>query len=65
MNAVIDRILAAARGSDKRIILPESRDPRVLRAGRKIVDDGLARGCRAEDIVLVTAITVVQAAADN
>jgi len=42
MSIVIDRIVAAARANRKRIILPESRDPRVLRAARRAVDEGLA-----------------------
>jgi len=42
MSDVIDRILAAAKAADKRIVLPEPRDPRVLMAARRIVDEGLA-----------------------
>ncbi len=43
MSDLIDRILASARAEDKRIVLPEPEDPRVLQAARRIVDDGLAR----------------------
>lgn len=42
MSDVIDRILAAAKAADKRIVLPEPRDPRVLMAARRIVDERLA-----------------------
>jgi len=42
MSDVIDRVLAVAKAADKRIVLPEPGDPRVLMAARRIVDEGLA-----------------------
>jgi phosphate acetyltransferase len=42
MNAVIEKILDVARNANRKIVLPESQDPRVLRAARRITDEGLA-----------------------
>ncbi len=39
---LLDRILARARNTPKRIVLCEGDDPRVLEAARRAVDDGIA-----------------------
>jgi phosphate acetyltransferase len=43
MNAVIEKILDVARNADRTIVLPESQDPRVLQAARRVTDEKLAR----------------------
>ncbi|HUT60163.1 MAG TPA: phosphate acetyltransferase [Phycisphaerae bacterium] len=42
-NIVLDRICARAREANRRIILPEADDPRVLKAARAVVDRGYGR----------------------
>jgi len=41
-NSVLERIVAKARKARKRIVFPESEDPRVLRAGERICKEGYA-----------------------
>ena len=42
-NIVVDRITERAKAAHKRVILPESEDPRVLQAARQTTDRGYAR----------------------
>ena len=39
---VVQRIIERARTEGKRIVLPETRDPRILKAARQITDNGYA-----------------------
>ncbi|MHC4561342.1 MAG: phosphate acetyltransferase [Planctomycetota bacterium] len=41
-HPVIANLIERARGARKRIVLPETQDPRVLRAARQITDEGYA-----------------------
>ena len=40
---IIESCLAQARGSGKRLVLPEGRDVRIVRAARRLQDEGIAR----------------------
>jgi phosphate acetyltransferase len=40
---LIERYLAQARNTRKRLVLPEGRDERILRAARRLADEGIAR----------------------
>jgi phosphate acetyltransferase len=42
-HSIVERISARAVRADKKVVLPESSDPRVLQAARQIVDRRLAR----------------------
>ena len=41
-NPVLEKILSRARAAGKRIVLPETDDPRVLKAARAVTDQGYA-----------------------
>ncbi len=52
---IIERYLARARRACKRLVLPEGHDERIVRAARRLKDDGIARPIllgRADDVRL-------------
>ena len=55
---IFERIVAAAKASDRRIVMPEGEDGRIVRAARRLLDDGIATpvllGRRAE--IVATAL---------
>ncbi len=40
---LLEQFIAAAKGKDQAVVLPEGGDARVLRAARRLVDEGVAR----------------------
>jgi phosphate acetyltransferase len=54
---IVERYLAQARRACKRLVLPEGRDERILRAARRLKDEGIARP------ILLGGLDVLHAAA--
>ncbi len=57
--AVIDKIIAKAKSADKKLVLPEGHDARVVAAANKIVEEGVA-----EVVVLGTEEEIAKACAE-